>query len=190
MAQHVKFRYRLQKTIAAIARLIRLDGSDRMGYYRILKLLYLADRESIRCSAGPITGDTASAMPHGPTPSCTCDMVRETGLFPEYQDTWDRYFRTEQRILVLMADPGEGALSDFDVQVIDDTYREFGGRSGNQLYGYVHTLPEFKQNKPKGNRGSQPIPFEDIARAVGGVDLEAMRLEAEDAELMASLYGD
>jgi uncharacterized phage-associated protein len=55
--------------------LLELHG-DRMEYVRLLKLLYIADREMMAEAGAPITGDRAVAMDHGPVLSHVYDLVK------------------------------------------------------------------------------------------------------------------
>jgi hypothetical protein len=53
------------KTAHVLRCLLELHG-DRMEYVRLLKLLYIADREMMAEAGAPVTGDRAVAMDHGP----------------------------------------------------------------------------------------------------------------------------
>ena len=59
------FRFSIQKTIQAVGVLLRL-ARGRMGRLRLLKLLYIADRESLREFHRPIIGSRTVAMKNGP----------------------------------------------------------------------------------------------------------------------------
>jgi hypothetical protein len=62
-AMHLRFQ--LEKSLQAAGCLLELHG-DCMEYVRLLKLLYIADREMVAEAGAPITGDRAVAMDHGP----------------------------------------------------------------------------------------------------------------------------
>ena len=61
----MNFRFNFERALQASAYLLRLDGK-RMGYLRLLKLLYIADREWLAETGESITGDRAYAMKYGP----------------------------------------------------------------------------------------------------------------------------
>ena len=61
----MNFRFDFEKSLQAAGCLLELHG-DRMEYVRLLKLLYIADREMMAEAGAPITGDRAVAMDHGP----------------------------------------------------------------------------------------------------------------------------
>src|SRR5271155_4089348 len=72
----VNFPLKVLKTIQAIGVLLRADGVKRMNYMRLLKLLYMADRESLRETGRPITGGPVTAMERGPVLEEVYDLIR------------------------------------------------------------------------------------------------------------------
>jgi hypothetical protein len=58
-SMHLRFNFK--RTLQASAYLLRLDGK-RMPYMRLLKLLYIADREWLAEMGESITGDRAYAI--------------------------------------------------------------------------------------------------------------------------------
>jgi hypothetical protein len=61
------FRIDVPKTIQAICLLLKAMKTDRLEYISILKILYIADRESLAERGAPITGDVPVAMKNGPS---------------------------------------------------------------------------------------------------------------------------
>ena len=59
------FRFHFERALQASAYLLRLDRK-KMSYLRLLKLLYIADREWLAETGESITGDRAYAMKQGP----------------------------------------------------------------------------------------------------------------------------
>src|SRR5258708_12785067 len=73
------FRIDVHKTIQAICLLLKTGRTDRLEYISILKLLYIADRESLAERGAPITGDVPVAMKNGPVLSAIYALInRET----------------------------------------------------------------------------------------------------------------
>jgi uncharacterized phage-associated protein len=77
------------KAIQAAGVLLRFE-KNRMSYLRLLKLLYIADREFIRDSGLPLLGSRAVAMEHGPLHSDVYNLVK--GIH-ENTSLWSRFFR-------------------------------------------------------------------------------------------------
>ena len=67
--------FSVERTAQAAAVLLRRADGHRMPYIRLLKLLYVADRESVRGTGFPITGDDPCAMRRGPVLSITHDLI-------------------------------------------------------------------------------------------------------------------
>ena len=47
----------------------------RIAHLKLMKLLYLADREAVRTFGWPISGDRLVSMPHGPVLSQTLNLM-------------------------------------------------------------------------------------------------------------------
>jgi uncharacterized phage-associated protein len=58
--------------------LLRQDGVRCMNYMRLLKLLYIADRESLPRTGRPIVGGPVIAMERGPVLEEVFDLIRGT----------------------------------------------------------------------------------------------------------------
>jgi uncharacterized phage-associated protein len=70
------FLFNIEKAIQAVAALLHFHGSKEMSYLRMLKLLYIADRETLKETGRPITGDRIVAMEHGPVLSSVYDLIK------------------------------------------------------------------------------------------------------------------
>lgn len=70
------FRFNIAKGDRASAVLLKTEPAHRMGRLRLLKLLYIADREALTERARPITGDSPVAMDNGPVLSNTYDLIK------------------------------------------------------------------------------------------------------------------
>src|SRR3990167_11350054 len=81
-------RFNIDKTIEAAAYLIKQQPGYRENYMRLLKLLYLADRVSLKERSTPICGDVPYAMAEGPVPSRTLDLIK--GKDPS-SEKWEKF---------------------------------------------------------------------------------------------------
>src|ERR1035441_6261599 len=100
------------KAVQAAAVLLK-EENGTMSRLRLLKLLYIADRESIAETLRSITGDDVMAMDHGPVLSKTYRLIkREAGA---ENVIWDKYIAQDgDRNHALVADPGDGRLSEYE----------------------------------------------------------------------------
>lgn len=165
-----------EKTTQAAAVILKLAAGQRMGRLRLLKLLYLADRESIQDTGYPITGDDVTARDDGPVLNRICDCMKGGDVA---SPQWEQFIeRVGPREVKLLADPGLGKLSRYEVRKLQEVAQRWDAAEDYEIVDYLHTLPEWKDNAPPPG-SSRPIPVRDILQAVGhGEHQEAILEEA------------
>ena len=89
----IRFRFNFAKTLQATGVLLEF-AHDRMEYLRLLKLLYIADRELLAETGRPITGDRVVAMKHGPVLSQVYDTIKGQSA---WSSEWAEFVRTEHK---------------------------------------------------------------------------------------------
>jgi len=181
----VVFPFKVPKTIQAIGVLLRCDGVKRMNYMRLLKLLYMADRESLHETGRPIIGGSVIAMERGPVPEEVYDLIRG-----QHRDMpfWDTFFRKERYDLVLLCEPDVGKLSKYEINKLQVVAKKHEDMDEWDLVQITHDLPEWKQNDPGGS--SKPIPLADILEAVGrGSDIDELSREAQSLSTIERVLG-
>lgn len=166
------------KAIEAAAVIARCEGK-RIGKLRILKLLYLADREALRVRGRPILGSKAVAMDHGPLHSDVYNMIK--GEHPA-SPSWSKYFTQDgKRSLKLTKEPENLALSKSDIAILQsvvDKYVELDDWSLSEL---THGFPEWEKTYREGTSSS--IELEDIVAAVRTAEEQsAVLLDIADDE--------
>lgn len=148
----------------------------RINILKLMKLLYLADRESFARHGVPISYDRFVSMDQGPVLSQTLDLIN--GTYPgEISADWDEWISDRENHMVVcnrrVDRQGLDQLSDADLAVLDTVWRQFGHMNQWELRDYTHQhLPEW--DNPHGS--SIPINERDILRAVGVDDSEIERL--------------
>jgi uncharacterized phage-associated protein len=152
------------KTIQASAVLLKTSPSHRMTRLRLLKVLYIADRESLAETGRPITGDRVVAMKNGPVLSRTYDLIKGSDYAgPE----WEQFFRnTDKWEVELTAEPGVGQLSKYEIEKLQQVASQFEDCDDWEVAEYTHQFPEWQKNQPEGN-GPREIPLDDLLEAVG-----------------------
>ena len=163
------FRFEIKKVIQEVGFLCRLSGNNRIDIMKLLKLLYLVDRESLKEAGYPITGDTHVAMKYGPVLSRVYDLAKGRPDWPyKNQDelVWGEHFKTECLYdLCLIKDPGEDEMSPYEIELIKKIFDTYRHMSQFELRDLTHSFPEWIKNDP--GESSKPIPLEDILDAVG-----------------------
>ena len=180
------FAFKFDKAIQAAAYLLRRETSREMNYMRLLKLLYIADRESIRHTGRPITGDRVVAMKQGPVLSEIFDLIKGYNL--RYLE-WARFIKKDEYKILLVEDPGLANLSRFDVETLERVAEEHRSRDEWELVEFTHKFPEWQKNDP-GDSQIKWIPFTDIFEALGRTVDPEIEEEAKEDRAFARLFGD
>src|SRR5262245_59190004 len=110
----IRFAFDERKAAAAAGYLLSLEGK-RMNYMRLLKLLYLAERQSLATLGRPIIGDTPFSFDQGPVLSRVYDLIKANKPGGPWGECIERDSRYEVR---LKAVPDLGALSDAEISLL------------------------------------------------------------------------
>lgn len=162
-----------------------IDKANRaVGRLRLVKLMYLAEREAIRRFLLPIIGDDIFAMRQGMALSNTTRLGERTG---QAHGEWSKHIvRTAQGLLVRkgVSPQSLDCLSEDDRDVIQWVWARHGDKSQDELIHDVHhKLPEWKKHWHDEDRSSHavPVPYPALYQAVceGVNEADALYL-AED----------
>jgi uncharacterized phage-associated protein len=142
----------------AAAILVQLAGGE-LNYTKMLKLLYLADRQSLLETGSTITGDRIVNMRLGPVLSGVYNCVE--GAHVDCA-TWARHFRKQGKYdVALTVSPGDSELSDYDVDVLTALWTKYQKQSYSTMVDIVHRLPEWKNP----GAGAVPLSYDEILEA-------------------------
>ena len=150
------------KSVQAASVLLRAHPGRRMGCLRLLKLLYLADRESLKLTGRPIVGDRPIAMNHGPVHGGVLELI--DGIHPSEQ-AWSAYISKTGYALELLNDPGVLQLSKQDIVILDSVAQRHGNDSDWDLAELTRTFGEWRKSYVDGALNA--IPVEDILDGIG-----------------------
>ena len=177
MTEIKDFRFRFGRALQATAHLVkRAGGKDH--YLRLLKLLYIADREYLLTYGETITGDRVVAMDHGPVLSTVFDLIKGKAT---RSDDWAHHLQTlpESRMVYLREDPRTGLLCRASEKILNDVHEQYGYVSRYQLRDITHDFPEWKEYfQPK---TSTLIPWDAILRLNGKENM--VKIAADYIEL-------
>ncbi|MEK7477589.1 MAG: Panacea domain-containing protein [Candidatus Coatesbacteria bacterium] len=160
-------------TQAAAHALKRVGGS--MNAYNLLKILYLANRESLVQRGIPFTGDELRDLPDGPVAQTTYDLLKGSVGY------WGRHIskRVGYEVRVL-EDPGEGALSEYETRLLDGLVDRFGRLKYDELRAEAHRWPEHTET----GSGAHVIDPEEILRSGGYTEEEIGRVRVSADEFV------
>jgi uncharacterized phage-associated protein len=154
----MRFQFSLPKAIQVLAYLLRREAMDKV---KLMKLVFLADRQNFIEYGAPITGDYQYAMPYGPVPSATLNAL--DGNVPGSHIF--RFLHIDDAKVSLRRDPGADLLSADERRVLDAIIAAHAGKSTWSLVRETHRLPEYSEAYIEGT--SRPIPYERIAKHSG-----------------------
>ena len=155
-----------------------------IGKLRLVKLMYLAEREAMRRFLLPIVEDDVCAMQKGMGLSQTWRLARGLGS-AESTGAWDSYIvktahglDVRKRVSMKSLD----GLSDDDLDVIEQVSDEYGTMNENELvYDVHHELPEWIDHWNSDRKSlSVTVPYAMLYQSICGVDeIEARYLADE-----------
>jgi len=182
----MRTRFREEKTTQAAAMLLQLRGG-KMSHLKLIKLLYLLDREALTRWGRPITYDWYYSMDNGPVLSFTLDRINSAGEENTYWSDFIGEKRNHEVALRKNAEIPANQLSPAEEALIREVFEKYGRMGRWDLVKLTHSLPEWEH--PNGSR--LPIDHADILRNEGFSNEEIREIEAdlEEAALADSLFG-
>ena len=149
---------------AQIAAFFAHKQGGEIPVLKLIKLIYLADRESMTITGYPITNDRFVSMPHGPVNSLTLNYVDGNCE----SAAWSSLISSKANHSVGLAKPISrndlDELSDADIDVLETVWGKFGGMDKWQIRNWTHEYcPEWED--PQGS--CTPIPHERVLRFLG-----------------------
>lgn len=184
--------FKMKKAAQMAAYFACREGGE-INVLKLVKLIYLAERECMKQYGFPITYDKFVSMPHGPVNSITFNLIN--GAVPE-SDDWDSIISDRAGHMVKAQQKVERAdlvdLSDAEFEILAGTWKEFGRFDGFELSDYTHkNCPEWKD--PKGS--SFPIDYGTLYEALGNSEpvaksLKKRILQRQQASIQLRKYAD
>ena len=162
-----------ERRTTQVAALLAHYSGGQISVYKLVKLIYLIDRTSLERRGRPVTFDRPYNLPFEPTPSHTYDLVCK----PWEGEYWSQYFSRPQGYIIKLIkdDISSDELSQVQIDLINDVFKEFGNKSFGQLKNHIHSLPEF--DDPGGS--SNPIDWNTLLKATGWSDEDLITIRQE-----------
>ena len=135
------FPFDIEKAIQAIGVLHSAEDDAKVAYYRLLKFLYISDREYLKETGRPIVGGRDVAMNKGPLSSSVYDLIKG-----QHQDScrFFEFFHRQNRLLQVKKDPGRDDLSKREIRKlveVSERYRDF---DDDDVGALAHQFEEYK----------------------------------------------
>lgn len=154
------------------------NPEGRMPHLKLIKLLYLADREAVRNFGFPISGDRMVSMPHGPVLSMTLNLM--DGDIESCPGGWEDWISDKENHEISLRQPLNTETLDeiapAELEVLRAVWQKFGFMGKWEIRDWTHNhCSEWED--PLGS--SNPIPFERLAQSVGFDAATAKELSAQ-----------
>jgi uncharacterized phage-associated protein len=153
----------IRKTIAAVAFLMEHEDGH-LDMFLGLKMLYLADKESLIRWGKSITGDSLVSMNNGPVLSEVYNLFKGKGP-AEHQKEWDACFSERVNHSIRFLKPVDvGFLSEREMERLEEARQQINKFAPWDVADWLHqTCPEWEN--PHGS--SIPIDPKVILRNAG-----------------------
>lgn len=118
------------------------QSTGSMTILKLMKLLYLAERQALLDLERTLTGDRMVSMPHGPVLSQTLELAN--GQSPSSPGGWDHWMRDRENRTISLREgvnPSREALdciSDAEFAVLAQVQAQFGSWDALRLRDYTH----------------------------------------------------
>jgi uncharacterized phage-associated protein len=177
----VRIPFNEKKATEAAAYLLKLRGG-RMSYMKLIKLLYLADREALLRFGCPITTDRYVSMDRGPVLSRVLNLITDERA-PATSSIWTNVISEPDHYEVRLNEKIEPEeLSDAEIELLDEIFERYGRMDRWRLIEITHGLPEWVD--PQGS--AIPISYRDVLLSAGKSPAEIEVIEQELAALATS----
>ncbi|WP_022932672.1 Panacea domain-containing protein [Treponema bryantii] len=150
-----------------------------LNYTKLIKELYLADRECIKKTGWSISDDLYKNLPYGPVLVNLYSLIQGKHPDVRMQSKWDSNFLTDSKDLkAKVSIIPDGELSQMEKNILDEIDQQYHSYSYSKMIDVVHNkniCPEWKD--PHGS--SSPLTKEDIMRSIG-FDEDSIKHFAEE----------
>ncbi len=179
------FHFNAKKATQIAAVLLRYEDG-KMEHLRLLKLLYIADRESLKETGRTISQSRATAMDHGPLSSDVYALLNGERID---ERLWSQFIHKHGHNILLTDDPGRSELSKYEIAKLNEVSQRFEHLNTWRLADLTHEFEEWIKNKPHPG-SSRPIPIGEIIDAIGLENKQSIIEEMRDKAAMDRLFAD
>jgi uncharacterized phage-associated protein len=143
-------------TLAYVAK--KLGGAADM--YKLLKIIYFADKRHLERYGRFIFGDTYIAMNHGPVPSGAYDAIKDVrgmAVWCRRHPLAKKALRVQGTEIIPTIEPDLDLFSESDLECLDETIRECRDLSFQELKKRSHGDPAFRKADANGEMTIESI---------------------------------
>lgn len=138
--------FNYKKSVQALNYLALKSGGS-LNKMKAIKMIWLADRLHLRKYGRTITGDVYFALPYGPIPSTTRDILEDNSLVSdtelsysnEYLSKFSKYDYSSKKAA------NEKVFSKTDLDAIENVFTKYNHLNEFELSDLSHLFPEWKK---------------------------------------------
>ncbi|MFH1112559.1 MAG: Panacea domain-containing protein [Pseudomonadota bacterium] len=132
-------RFDEEKALNAMIYLAKKEGG-RIGLYKLVKLVYFADKRHLHEWGRTITGDRFAKMRYGPTPSAVYDMIKAVRGDKDWERDLSAFFKVEDDTIIPAADyhVNGDIFSDSEIEILDEISRKYEGCTFDEIMRDAH----------------------------------------------------
>ncbi|MBP3957488.1 SocA family protein [Gemmata sp. G18] len=181
------FKFKFPKAFQAAAVVLREHGG-RANFIRLLKLLYITDRELLAQTGRTLTGDEAIALPKGPALKTVHNLINGRGPNDEQTEWNGAMHRAGDDVLLDRLVP-TGKLTKAEERKLHEVCERFRETSTEALWEQTHTYGEWKEAYAA--EEANPINWEvALADQGAGALVGEVRHIQHEAELIAATFSE
>lgn len=139
----LQFTFNFPKAFQATAVVLR-EHRGTAHFIRLLKLLYIADRELLAGTGRPLTGDEALALAKGPAPRTIHNLINGRGGDAD-QSRWNEAFRREGDDVRLLAPVSTGRLTRAEEAKLHEVCERYRDTDTDALCDQTHDFGEWRE---------------------------------------------
>lgn len=164
-----------KKATDAVSRLLEKSGGEA-EYLRVVKLVYLADRDSIIRRGLPIVGGSYFSMRCGPAVGEVMNFANRSLA----AKGWNEHISPRYGNVLRLTNPSEySSLSQSEIDILDGVVEEHASRSTSELVRWCH---HYCREYERVFWGRKDIQVESILRAGGKTADRIHRVVSEAAD--------
>ncbi len=174
----ITFRFNERKT-TQIATFFIEKHEGILNYTKLIKLLYLTDREALSLWGRSLSGDSYFSLPKGPILSKTYDLINYKED-PNNKSYWYKFISKMSYDVKLIDQPGIDELSEREIDLIHKIYEKYKDKDWGEMIDICHKCcPEW------GHPGDTSIPIrvEDILKELKKTEKEIEIIDEEASNL-------
>ncbi|MEI7797025.1 MAG: Panacea domain-containing protein [Methylococcaceae bacterium] len=171
-----------EEKAAQLAAYFTAKSGGEIYHLMLMKLLYIADRNTLATLGHSVTDDNYVSMDYGPVLSNTLSLI--DGSVRSENSLWVQLLSPSKNYKITLLNQNDavdtGALSPAELNIADAVYTQFGQMDRFELADKTHDFAEWQN--PHGS--AVPIYYEDILKAVGfdEVDSNSILQELQDVK--------